>query len=256
MSDTEVWPALICESEYFPNPLTLVATYGEDGELPIYSDLIDGVADRINAKVGNDGQFTLIISGPTGSGKSNLALQIIRKLDKNFELEDVYIYSAEDLAKKLKRKSTQIINWFDEGSITLNSLNTTSKRGLLFSQFWDTMRLKHYINIICMPEKGDLNKRIGGHVDMFLYCPRYAPLPYFKPRGFFDAIVRIFYKSGKFYDKTIGTGTFRKVPKRLRDQYESIKKERANQFEQKFIEEMLKDASDNNRQEQSRVRED
>lgn len=237
MSDA---PALMVQSEYFKRPMKLIGTYWDDK--PVYANLLDGVVDLINDRINSDNQCVILITGGTGSGKSTLAMQLMRKLDKDFNLDDSYIYSQADLARKLKKEAEGIkvskINWYDEGSVTLNSLNTTSRAGLRFSQFFDTMRLDHYVSIICMPDGSDMNGRIAKHIDFIIKCPKQAPFWNFSAKGFFTVSKKTFYQSGKVWEDILGTGIYRDVPPRIRNAYNKIKRERANEFKKKIIEEI------------------
>lgn len=235
---TESFDPVWCKSIFYERPLKCVATYGDN--YPVFSNLLDGVVDRIKARIESDNQCVVQIIGPPGTGKSSLGLNIIRKLDKNFRMEDVYIYSSQDIARKYQEGVDQPIHWFDEGSVTLNSLNTTSKEGLRFSQLFDTMRFEHNIYIICMPVGKTLNGRIAEHLDMIIECPKKAPLYDFASRGFFDVKVPTRYQSGKIWEDNTGTGIFRAPPPRIRKEYEAIKTRKAQEFKKKFVEELLK----------------
>lgn len=232
--------ALWVKSEHFPNPMKLIGTYWDDK--PVYANLLDGVADLVKARINSDNQCVILITGGTGSGKSTLAMQLMRKIDKDFTFEDTYIYSQADLARKLKREQAgekvSKINWYDEGSVTLNSLNTTSRAGLRFSQFFDTMRFDHYVSIICMPDGSDMNGRIGKHIDLLIKCPKQAPFWDFSAKGFFTVSKKITYQSGKVWEEVLGTGIYRDVPPRIRNAYYKIKRERAEEFKKKIIEEI------------------
>lgn len=234
-------PALMVKDPYFPIQMKMVGTYGPTGDIPIYSNTITALAKKIRARVGanSDHQAVVVISGGTGSGKSILALQLIKALDKDFRLEDVYIYGPKDLANKIKAGIDQRINWYDEGSVTLNSLETTSKGGRSFSKFFDTQRFMGWISIICIPDSTEINKRIMKHLDILIQCPDQAPIWGFFNKGFFNVIERTYHKSGKFWDDTICTGTFKNVPKKLRTEYEKVKKEHAELFTKKFVEDVL-----------------
>lgn len=233
-------PALWVKSEYFPNPLKLVGTYWDDR--PIYANLLDGVADLVKARINSDNQCVILITGGTGSGKSTLAIQLMRKIEKDFSIDESYIYSQSDLAKKLKREKNgekvSRINWYDEGSVTLNSLNTTSRAGLRFSQFFDTMRFDHYVSIICMPDGADMNGRISKHIDYLIRCPKQAPLWNFSAKGFFTISKKTVYQSGKVWEDVMGTGIYRDIPPRIKNAYLKVKRERAEQFKDKIIEEI------------------
>lgn len=236
---TETTPALLIKSDYFNIPLKMVSG---SVDRPIYSNLIDAVADKIKTKIKNDGQYVLVIRGGTGSGKSNLALQIIKAIDPYFNLEETYLYSPSDLAKKMLSGSTQRINWYDEGSVIFNSLNVMSKSGRLMGSFFDIVRLDHYISIICLPSEKEIDGRVLKHMDMLIECPKVAPLPKwadYSARGFFEVYERINYRSGRYYDKLHGIGYCRAVPKKLKNEYEAVKRKHADEFKQYFAKKVL-----------------
>lgn len=232
------------KSVYFKDPMKLCGLYWY-GDEPrgIFANMTTRLADLIIERVKSDNQCLVVISGPTSSGKSTIALEIIKelcdKLGYDFILDDMYIYSPEDLARKLKRKCENKINWYDEGSVSLNSLATTSKTGKLFGQFFDTMRLRHFISFLCTPEDSEINKRITKHADLYISCPKKAPFFGFQARGFYHVSYKIIYESGKVWDQFIGTGIFKKLPKKLKEQYEAVKRARNTDFEQVFIKEVL-----------------
>ena len=158
---TETEPPLKVITPYFNTPLLwTVSYYGYD----VFANLLDAIADWCVECLDNDNQCVIIIRGGTGSGKSNLAMQLISRilaiLKIDWNLEDMYIYSLLDLAKKIERKSNNPINWYDEGSITFNSLNSTSEEGKLMGMFFDTMRIDHYVSIIVLPSDKEVNGRI------------------------------------------------------------------------------------------------
>lgn len=230
---------LVVADPFFNIKMRCVGTYGPTGDIPIYSNAITGLAKKIKARIKSANQVVTVIYGGTGTGKSTFALQLIKALDKDFRLEDVYIYSPEDLAIKVRDNNPQAINWYDEGSVTLNSLETTSKKGRRFAQFFDTMRFVGYISIICIPDGSEINKRVMKHLDFLVECPEQAPIWGFYNRGFFNVIDRTYYPRGKYWDETICSGVFKDVPKKLRREYEAIKKEHARKFCDTFIEEVL-----------------
>lgn len=235
------------KSIYFPAPLKSVGCYYYGGRRQfVYSNLVNRLALLIKEKVEKDNQILIVITGSTSSGKSTLAIWIIKELCQlfgwPFNFEDVYLYSAEDLARKLQRRIPNRINWFDEGSVAMDSLNTTSKVGKLFGQFFNTMRLKHYITIVCTPEDSELNARITKHADLYVLCPDYPPFPpqfKFQARGFFYVSTKTKYKSKKIWEERIATGTYNKLPKKLKAEYEAIKLNRNTNFEEIFIEGVL-----------------
>mgnify|MGYP003310963759 CR=1 FL=1 len=133
MADFENAPAVMVKDPWFTIQMKCVATYGPTGNIPVYSNAITGLAKKIRARVNSAHQVVVVIFGGTGTGKSTFCLQLIKALDKDFKLDDVYIYDQTDLANKIDKGIDQRINWYDEGSVTLNSLETASKKGRSFS---------------------------------------------------------------------------------------------------------------------------
>ena len=240
MADFENAPPVTVNDPWFPIKMKCVGTYGPTGDIPIYSNAITGLAKKIKARVDSQNQVVAVIFGGTGSGKSTFALNLIKAIDKGFKLDDVYIYGPKDLARKIRDEIPQNINWYDEGSVTLNSLETTSRKGKRFSQFFDTQRFDGWISLICIPDGAEIQKRILKHVDFLIQCPDSAPIWGFYNKGFFNVLERTYYpKSGKYWDDTICSGIFKQVPKKLRIEYEACKKAHAQEFKKKFVEDVL-----------------
>ena len=219
---------------YFP--LDLVALYGPTGDYPVYSNLLDAFALKIKQHVSADNQAVIGIFGPTGSGKSTLGIQFCKALNKNWKLADNLLYAPNDLKKKLRDENADPINLFDEGSVTFNSLETTSKDGRKMSVLFDTMRTLHQISFIIMPDSGDLNKRIAKHLDFKVQCPRVAPIPGFTPRGFFTVSYPIRYDNGSVYWQKMGTGIYDKLSVRTKNEYDKLKREKQREILKDFIE--------------------
>lgn len=209
----------------------------------VYANLLDAIADWVVARLKRDEQCVIVVRGMTGTGKSTVSMQLIRRiLDRlkvDWDLEDMYIYGLDDLARKLKRRSKNPILWFDEGSTTINSLNTMTEESKLLGMFFDTMRIDHYITIIDVPSDKELNGRVTKHADLYIECPKHAPLPGYEARGFFEAFKRTTYRSGKHYDMSVGIGIARPMPKRYREPYEAVKRERAEAFKARMADRIL-----------------
>ena len=239
MTGPEFTP-LTVELPKFDKPVKWITSYnGYD----VFGDLLEAVADWCVTQLKNDNQCMIVVRGPTGSGKSNVAMQLIKRildiLKLDWVLEDMYLYSLYDLAKKIERDSKNPVNWFDEGSIAFNSLDSTTEAGKLMGMFFDTMRIQHYITIVVLPNDKEMNGRIIKHADLFLECPRKVPIPDFSPRGFFEVYSRTVYKSGKVFDSMIGAGIHRPIPKKIRVPYEELKRKKADEFKKNLAKRLL-----------------
>ena len=222
------------ETLYYP--MDLVGVYGPGGDYPIYSNLVDAFAEKIKRHVDSDNQAVIGIFGGTGSGKSSLGITLAKAINKNWMLADNLLYAPGDLKRKLKAENPDPVNLFDEGSVTFNSLETTTKDGRKLAVLFDTMRSRHMISFIIMPDSGDLNKRIAKHIDFKIVCPRRAPLPGYTPRGFFTLSYPIRYDNGSVYWQLMGTGIYDKLSTRLNNQYKLLKRQKQDEILKDFIE--------------------
>lgn len=128
----------------------------------VYSDAFDIFVNELATRIAHDQQNVIIIYGPTGSGKSSLALNLCvalaKKIGTGFDLDKDYIYTAQDLFDKLQDPKANKINLFDEGSVTLSSMLATRKSDRDIVTLFNTMRSKHMTSIICNPTFEKVNR--------------------------------------------------------------------------------------------------
>lgn len=215
-----------------------IATYRND-EYAIYSDMLDVLARILKRRIKQHYQNVICITGMTGSGKSTLALNLIWRLDPDWTLDN-YIYDASDLAKKLKHKETaNPISLFDEGSVSLNSLNFARSSDKAITIMLDTCRSLGWTTIICIPSINDLSKRVRDHLlDYVLMCPSRSLINGYDKRGFFELYKprRAPWASSTFYDLQ-GAGIFGKLPADKTDEYERVKFRHQMELLDRFVEE-------------------
>lgn len=229
-----------CRSIYFPNAeMDLIGTYGPDGEYPIYSNLLDVLADHLKTRLKQGYQNVVVATGGTGSGKSTVQLNLCWKLDREWEITPNFVYSLKDLKRKLSNPDGSPISLFDEGSVSLNSLNSQRKEDKVMSVLFDTMRTLGWTTLIALPRWNDLNARVrANHVDFRIICPRKAPLPGYQARGFFHLYKKQIYEiSDKIYWQHVGTGTFMPLKPRKQAEYDRLKKASQMKLINEFINE-------------------
>lgn len=198
------------------------------GDYWIYSDLITALARTLKQRIKQKHQNVILVVGPTGSGKSTCALNLIYAMDPDWNIAENYVYSAEDLARKLKYRATASkITLYDEGSVSLNSLNSIRRSDNMQVVLLDTCRSLGWTTIICIPSINDLNKRIRDHlIDYVLVCSNKPLDPRLEARGFFEL-----YKPGRdtwaksTYYHLIGAGTYKKIEGKKAELYDRIKYE-------------------------------
>lgn len=224
----------VAHNSYFDRDLEIVAL-DNNGD-PIYSDLLTPFAEMLKKRIRSKRQNIVAVVGGTGSGKSTLAIQLCRRIDYKWDLAENYIYSTEDLKRKLSRPDSSPINLFDEGSVSLNSSNSMQKDDKMMVVLFDTMRSRGWTTVICIPSLDSLNKRIRTyHLDYLIMCPNSTPLRGYDKRGFAKIYEHVLRDWGQPWDKPIGTTLFDKLPPRIDKEYQAIKTEHQNLLIQRFI---------------------
>lgn len=224
----------VAHNSYFDRDLEIVAL-DNNGD-PIYSDLLTPFAEMLKKRIRSKRQNIIAVVGGTGSGKSTLAIQLCRRIDYKWDLAENYIYSTEDLKRKLSRPDSSPINLFDEGSVSLNSSNSMQKDDKMMVVLFDTMRSRGWTTIICIPSLDSLNKRIRTyHLDYLIMCPNATPLRGYDKRGFAKIYEHVLRDWGQPWDKPIGTTLFDKLPPRIDKEYQAIKTEHQDLLIQRFI---------------------
>lgn len=216
-----------CRSVYFQGyDLDLIGAYGPSGRYPIYSNLLDVLADYLKTRIKNGYQNVVVANGGTGSGKSTVLINLCYKMARDWEIKDNYIYSLADLKRKLSDLDSSPISLFDEGSVSLNSFNSQRSEDKAMSVLFDTMRSLGWTTFIALPRWKDLNARVRtNHVDFRIICPRKAPIPGYTPRGFFHLYKKVVYElNDSIYWQHVGTGIFKPLKPRHDMEYQALKR--------------------------------
>lgn len=202
----------------------------------IYSDAFDAFIDVLADRIKNHQQNVVHIGGATGSGKSTLAIEMCyalsKKLGVGFSLKKDYVYSVNDLWKKLGDPDVSPISLIDEAALVLNSKRSQSNDSVDIVNLFNTMRSRGWSTFVVSPAIGQINKDVRcTHVDYEIYCSSEDDsfLPGFG-RGFFEISkakrARFSKKSGgEPYWVLLATGVFKELPKKIDEEYQPIKEE-------------------------------
>lgn len=215
----------------------LRARYGKD-QKPIVKDGISVLVQHLKNRIKQDKQNLVIIDGPTGTGKSSLAVHIATLLNPKWDMELNYIYDEDDLRVRMDTVTDKNpVFLMDEGSIILNSKNSLCRTDKQIVSLFDAMRVKHITTIICCPNAMKINKTIlTDHVDFRLLCPSKSPLPDYKARGFVHVHS---HWHATWTDKDawpfIFTTTFPKMTRAQTLQYNALKERSLNRLITKFV---------------------
>ena len=192
----------------------------------------------------NNYQCIIVFEGGTGSGKSTAAITFAKTLDPDWSISDNYIYSLEDLQKKLDRakkgENVSPISLFDEAVVSLNSRNANRSQDKEMVILFNTMRSLGWITLLCVPSIFDLNKAIRStHVDFKIRCPDKPLLKGYDRRGYleFSIAKRSEYsRTGEPYWYLFSTGIYHQLKPKWDEEYQRLKREKQELLLDKFIE--------------------
>lgn len=221
----------------------------------VYSDAYDFFVKTLAKRIRNDMQNVILVEGETGSGKSafclNLCLDLARTLKCGFDLEHDYIYSANDLWRKLKEPDANPINFLDEGTVTLASNNAMQKSDRQIATLMDTMRSKHWTTVIASPSHLRINSTIRrDHASFKIRCTsENKPLIPGYGRGFFECrrSARMEFKKDEPEWLMMYAGIFGDYPPMLRDEYLQIKASRQDELMERYIQRAEADEAKENK---------
>ena len=234
---TRAIPGEVVWNPYLKRNMHKLCDYDKDGQTrALYSDMLPKFVAHLQRRLKNHRQNIIVIDGGTGSGKSTLMITAALMQDKKLDLDDSYIYYKKDMAKRLNRiiqgTSTSRINLFDEGSVILNSTNGRRTEDNDLIVLMDILRSWGMTSYICIPDYGDLNKKLRNHlVDYRISCPDDPLVPGYNSRGFYEIYKpsKMTFAKDTWWD-CIGAGVYGPLPKKIDEPYQEIK--RAHQVTQ------------------------
>ncbi len=241
------YPGMVVRNHRFKNMrMHMVASYTRGGlDFGVYSDGLDIFINELKKRIKNEQQNVVIIDGDTGAGKSTLGIQICYGLAKllkvDFSLEKDYIYSLEDLWRKLQDPNASPINFMDEGALILSAKNSMSKESKDIVNLFNTMRSRGWSTIICVPNYKQIDKGVRTtHADFRVHCSSNdSCILKGYGRGIFEvskAIRHEYSKDGDPYWMLIFTGIFKRMPEKIAAEYKEVK----SNAQKRLVDNMLK----------------
>lgn len=195
----------------------------------LFEDLVKVLAEDMVRNVRDGFDNVIVIQGPEGSGKSNLAYWIASAYEEarkapEFDLEKQYVYDTDAFSDKLKEGQDQRGTfWMDEGSNIANNRDWQSDNNKNLIALLEMMRSRGWTLIFCIPHHERLDKYIREHRMRYLItCSQFS----FdnlgtRARGFFEVK-----KRNPFgYMTTVGYGEYDPMPPEKKEIYEKLKLE-------------------------------
>ena len=224
---------VVTNIRYGGTKMHCLRTYHRYGKvLGIYTDAYDIFIKALAKRIKSDQQNVVMIEGATGAGKSTLAILMCRDLAKRlkvpFSLEKDYIYSVEDLLKKINNPDASPINLIDEAVLVVNAKRSQTSENIDIVNLFNTMRSLGWTTFLVGPSVYQIDKTLRQvHIDYLIHCSSNDDsLIRGFGRGFFEiskAKRSRFNKSAEPYWYLQMTGIFGKLPDKLNAEYQPIK---------------------------------
>lgn len=196
----------------------------------LYKDLLEKLAEDMHRNVRADYDNVVMIEGGEGSGKSNLAYQVIKAYNPYFDIKQTYVYNMDGIRERFAAEDYGGDTfWMDETSQIASNRNWQSEDNKDLVSILEVCRSKHFSLIGCIPSitRADIYLR-EYRMRYLLRCrPMKFPKIGYKPRGIFELMKRD-NETGKM--KHIGYGLFDPMPEDQKQIYEPIKAD----FQEKF----------------------
>ena len=194
----------------------------------LYDGLLDCLVQEMHENVEKDLDNVICIWGQEGSGKSVLAYWLAKKYDANFDMEEGYVYSCDDLLKKVNESDgndTGKIYWLDEATNISNNRDWMRQDNKAFITMLEMFRSRKWTLILCIPNYNRLDvylreSRIRYALHAQILEWEGAPE---KQRGYFE-LTRVSMDNGFRMEEKVGYGKFPDIPDEDREEYARIKK--------------------------------
>jgi hypothetical protein len=157
-----------------------------DGARCVYHGNVWPNVEAMKSKIAHKHQNVILISGRTGTGKSEFAIQLAKALDPNFGIDNIF-WDTDSLIKvaasneDVKPPGTAFI--FDEAREGTQSLNAMTETNRRMGLFLDTIRSRGYHIFLLQPSYFLFQKSIAIYAADILF--------HIEKRGnpaFFDAL--------------------------------------------------------------------
>ena len=188
------------------------------------------VVDVWKRRIEHDYDNVIVITGDPGCGKSSLAIQIARAMDRRFDLSSL-AYRASELLDAIDRMKRGQCIVFDEAILGLLGREFATEEARAIVKTLNVTRFLGLNTIVCIPNIWDLDAALRGRrTDFWLTCS-------YDPRG--SAVVHERARSVRYeYDRSLGLYRdeawspirWSPLPPKLKEAYLNQKNEKVRAF--------------------------
>ena len=178
----------------------------------------------------------VMIEGGEGSGKSNLAWNIIDRYSPGFDISQTYVYNMDGIRDRFAAADYGGgLFWMDETSQIASNRTWQSDDNKDLVSILETSRSKGFLICGCVPkiDRVDIYLRAYRMRYQLICRPMSFPSTGYKPRGIFELLKRN-NETGNM--EHVGYGLFDKMPDEASQIYEPIKADFQEKFRQKIAE--------------------
>ena len=222
----------------------MVIIYREDKDGNVIRFFQDGYLDKQlavfkNAIEKHNTSAVIVIDGRSGMGKTTLANQVAKTLDKNYDLEKIF-YNPDDFLAALKTAKKGDCLTFDEAML-ISSRSALSAINKMIVMAMSMIRSKKLYIIFCVNSIFDLDKNLAiSRADLLLHVygqsliDRGKFCAYFKAKDGNDRIKQLYLLGKKLYSYSRPKANYRgRFPKEFvvnEKEYEIRKQKGVNSF--------------------------
>ena len=200
----------------------------------LYDDLLSLLAKDMHENVSSHYDNIVMIEGGEGSGKSNLAWNVINNYSPDFDISQTYVYNMDGIRERFAAADYGGgLFWMDETSQIASNRTWQSDDNKDLVSILETSRSKGFLICGCVPkiERVDIYLRETRMRYQLICRPMSFPSTGYKPRGIFELKKR---NNETLKMDHVGYGLFEPMPEEASRIYEPIKADFQERFRQKI----------------------
>lgn len=186
--------------------------------------MLDRLGEDVRSCIANEYDSIITITGPVGSGKSNLGVDVAVTCDPTFTLKERYVYDFLPFLNRLRDRWQDLkpgmCFLMDEATNLANNRNWNNDVNKYFTQFLEMFRSLGLILILIIPTKQrlDVYLREGNRTRYFLEALDLKNCGKWSGRGYFELSI-----NDNGLTHYVAMGTFRKMDTSVLDEYKELK---------------------------------
>ena len=249
---------------YYPHPLRMqpndkpmtvidryFAYYKRSGKKYVrylYDGLLEAMVKEMHENVENDFDNVICIWGREGSGKSVLGYWVLKTFDPDFDMEQCYVPSYDELLKKIYESDAKegAVFWLDEATNIASNRDWMNADNKQFIKILEIFRSRKWTLILCIPDINRLDKYL--REQRIRYTLHAQILDWegnsHKERGYAE-LKRIDVQANNYRcEQTVGFLKFPDIPAADKEKYRRIKQDTQDDILREMYEKKNKQGRD------------